>query len=162
MRNIAKYMMGVVFIMGLVQSSSYAKPAGILIVGTQAEVQKILSKTKLVAHFSEENPTAMVAVKLHKHKMTVYEHHAVDAILDFLGDLVHGAVVITLHVGTDLWNLLNDLVGVVVDLGHNVAHAILTILSDAANVIVDGLHWVVMAADAVLNAIASFLGCLFP
>lgn len=162
MKMISRLLVGTFLIMGLTHSAAYAKRAGILIVGTQAEVQKILSETKLVAPFSEQNPDAMVAVKLTRTKMTVYEGHVVDAIVHFIGDVVHGGVVIVLHVGSDLWNLLNSLVGTVIHVGSHALHAIVTILSNLGHLVVDGVTWVVMTASEILQWVAHLFLWILP
>lgn len=139
------------------QASSYKRTGGVLVVGTQTEVRKILDGSRLTVKFVEENPGAMVAVALTKKGMLVYERGAVDDILKLIGGAVQGGVVLTLKVGSALWKLLMDGAHTVVHVGNNVLQAAMWVLTHTTAIILDGVQFTVQLAGDVLAFVGDIL-----
>lgn len=134
---------------------------GILIVGTQTEVAQMLRGTDIQPTYSEVNPDAMVAVRLYKNTVSVYEGGAVQAIIKFVGNVVEGGVVFTLKVGSALWDLLETLACTTVNLGEAVVKAIVTVLTTTAHFVVDGVKFVAHTTLEVLKMVGEFIKDLF-
>ena len=137
-----------------------AKSDGILVVGTQEEVQQILAGTSVHPQFSESRADAMVAVRLTNGTMTTYEGCEVDEIIKFVGKVAKGGVVFTLKVGCALCDLLKDLGGVTVHIGEAALKAACWVLTHAKCLVCSGVTLVVHTATEVLKAVADFIHCI--
>lgn len=158
MNRISKVIAVVGLLTGL-SAPAHAKTDGILVVGTQTEVRAILYGSSVTPRFSEERPEAMVAVRLSHGKMSIYEGGAVQAILEFVGEVAKGGVVFTLKVGSALWDLLEGLTCFVVHVGEAALKAACWVLSHATCLIVNGVTFVVHTAIEILRAIGEMIHC---
>ena len=140
--------------------TAMAKTDGILVLGTQEEVLKILHGSRLEVNFSEQNPSAIVAVRMTKGEIAVYEREACDDIVKFVGKLVKGGVVITIKVGTALWDLLEDATHCTVEVGEKVLKAACWVLCHTEELITDGVKCTVQTVGKVLEAVKDLLECI--
>jgi hypothetical protein len=149
--------------LGLVAASrpAAASTDGILVIGTQSEVREILKDTDVHLIFSEENPNAMVAVRLTDNKVAVYENGPVQTIIQFIGKVVEGGMVLTIEAGSDLWNLLYETAHVVVQTGVEAAHAVCWVLRHGTVLVIDGVTWTVCTTYDCLQAAADFVRNIF-
>ena len=141
-------------LLALSSTSAMAKTDGILVVGTQTEVLTILKGSGVRPTFLENDANAMVAVKLSGNEMAVYEGRCVEEIIEFIGNVVEGGVVVTLKVGTALWHLLEKAACVVTHVGESVCKAVCFVLSHAKCLVVNGVTFVAHTAVEILKAIA--------
>jgi len=138
-----------------------AKTDGLLLLGTQAEVRHLLRGTPVEVNFSEEKPNAIVAVRLTRGELSVYEQGAVQDIVKFVGKVVHGGVVITLKAGSALWDLLDDVAHCTVQVGEAALKAACWVLAHAKCLVVDGVTLGLKTAAEILEVVADFLQCIF-
>ena len=137
----------------LVGERAMARTGAVLIVGTQAEVRSILSESSVMPVFSEEDENAVVAVQLVGRHIRCFEGNALRDLLRFVGGVVGGGAVYTVHLGSDLWWTLESLPCTAWNIGRNVLHAARHVLSHFGGAILDGTSFTLCTARNILAAI---------
>jgi len=160
MKSLNKILLGFVFLTYIGAAPAMAKTNGILIVGTQTEVQNILEGSKLTPTFSTVDADALVAVSLTKGEMAVYEGESVDSIIDVIGEVVKGGMVITLKVASTLWHVLKEVTPFVVTSCEYAIKAAIWVLTHTTSVVVDGVTWTVKTAAAILGVVGQLMQCV--
>lgn len=162
MKQFSKLFLVISLLTFAASSPALAKSKGILVVGTQAEVKTILDGTKLTPTFSTQDANALVAVSLTRGKMAIYEGESVDCIVDVIGNVVHGGMVVTLEVASTLWKVLKEVTPFVVHSCEYALKAAAWVVTHTTCVVVDGVTWTVKTAAQLFGVVADLFKCLFP
>ena len=133
-----------------------AKSQGILIVGTQAQVREVLRHTKLNPVFSTSEES-MVAVRLTKNRMSIYEGTSVTEILEMVGDAAESAVAFTLEAGSKLWELLESLPNETINVGNAALEAACEALEKLQEFVLNGVTFAQESAQEILKAVVAFV-----
>ena len=160
--------LGVMF--GVMFGAQEAQAAdGLLVVGTKAKVEQSFAGKRLHPQFPNSADDAIVAVRLTRGEMTIYECDAVDAILDLVGDaaqattdLANDVVCFTLDAGSDLWDLLNDVACTAFDVGKSALQCAIDFMHDSSCTVLDGVTWAAETAAGLLECVADFFCGLLP
>jgi len=144
-------------VLALSAHAAMATTDGVLLVGTESQVTQELAKTNIVPQFSTQNPDAMVAVSLTDGQMAVYEGCVVDKIIQLIGTVARDGEVVTLQVGTDLWNLLIVTAHTTVDLGELALKSACWIISSGEVLVVDGATWTVQTGAECITVVADLV-----
>lgn len=134
-----------------------AKSDGLLLVGTKAEVLKMMEGSRVTPVFTQSGSEDMVAVALTNGQMRCFEGDAVKKIVEFVGDVVKGGVAFTLDVGSKLWDLVKGIPATTVKVVKHALKAAAWIVSHGVDLVVDGVTFVVQTSAQILKHVAGFL-----
>lgn len=150
------------FFFVIASSMLCAAPRGILVVGTQEEVRSILAEQNVSVSFTVSSPSEMVAVRLTRGEVAIFEGERVHEIIELVGAVVEGCVVITLKAGSELWELLEHSAHTIIQVGHLALKAAVAILGEAKCIVIDGVTFVVQTSLDVLGFLVSLVKNVLP
>lgn len=134
-----------------------AKSDGLLLVGTKAEVLKMMEGSRVTPVLTQSGEGDMVAVSLTNGEMRCFEGEAVKEIIEFVGEVVEGGIAFTLDIGSKLWDLVKSLPPTAVKAVKHALKAAAWIVSHGVDLIVDGATFVVQTSAQILKHVAGFL-----